>query len=195
MNPLIQTLALVSPLPEEAQEALAAVTRFRHLRKNTELLQIGNVSHHLHFIHQGLARVYYYKDDIDVTDYFAIDNQFIGAVASLFTGASSAKGIQLLEDADVYSLHIQDLEKLCARFHEVERAGRLMAIFGFLEAQARLESIQFLSARERYEELDKKYPGLLNRAPLKFVASYLGITQVSLSRIRAEMGARNPSIS
>ena len=187
MNPLLQTLALVSPLSEEAQAALAEVTRFRHLPKNTVLLQIGNVSHHLHFIHRGLARVYYYKDDIDVTDYFAIEDQFIGAVASLFTGAPSAKGIQLLEDSDVYSLHIRDLERLCARFHEVERAGRKMAIFGFLESQARLESIQFLSARERYQELERTFPGLLNRGPLKYVASYLGITQVSLSRIRAEM--------
>jgi signal-transduction protein with cAMP-binding, CBS, and nucleotidyltransferase domain len=192
MNPLIQTLSLVSPLSEEAQGALAEVTRFRQLRKNTGLLQIGNVSHHLHFIHQGLARVYYYKDAIDITDYFAIDNQFIGAVASLFTGAPSAKGIQLLEDADVYSLHIQDLEKLCGRFHEVERAGRRMAILGFLESQARLESIQFLSARERYEQLERQFPGLLNRAPLKYVASYLGITQVSLSRIRGEMGRVRP---
>jgi CRP-like cAMP-binding protein len=185
MNPLIQTLCLVSPLSEEAQGALAEVTRFRQLRKNTEVLQIGNVAHHLHFIHKGLARVFYYKDDIDITDYFAIDNQFIGAVASLFSGVPSVKGIQLLEDSDVYSLHVQDLEKLCARFHEVERAGRRMATFAFLEAQRRLEGIQFLSARERYAELDKKYPGLLNRAPLKYVASYLGITQVSLSRIRA----------
>jgi CRP-like cAMP-binding protein len=186
MNPLVQTISLISPLSEEAQVAFAEATRFRHLPKNTQLLQIGNVSHHLHFIHRGLARVYYYKDDIDVTDYFAIDNQFVGAVASLFTAAPSAKGIQLLEDADVYSLHIQDLEKLCERFHEIERAGRRMAVFGFLESQARLEGIQFLSARERYAQLERQFPGLLNRAPLKYVASYLGITQVSLSRIRAE---------
>jgi len=54
-----------------------------------------------------------------------------------------------------------------------------------LEGQRRIESIRFLSAKERYEELERLYPGITNRAPLKYIASYLGTTQVSVSRIRA----------
>jgi CRP-like cAMP-binding protein len=186
MNPLVQLIHQVSPLSAAAQTALEEAVQFQHLPKNTELLKIGQISQRLYYIQQGLARVYYYKGDVDITDYFAIDQQFIGAVRSLFSGVPSSKGIQLLEDSDVYAIHIQDFERLCLRFHDVERAGRKLAIFAFLEAQSRLESIQFLEAKERYLELGKKYPGLVNRAPLKYIASYLGITQVSLSRIRAE---------
>ncbi len=184
MNPLVQAIHAVSPLSTEAREAFSAIVGFERFPKNTELLRIGQVAHRMYFLHSGLGRVYYYKDEVDVTDYFAMDHQFIGAVPSLFTGQPSRKGIQLLEDSEVYYFTIRDMEALFSRYHELKRAGRRMMIFGFLEVQARVESIQFLSARERYDELDRQYPGLLNRAPLKHVASYLGITQVSLSRIR-----------
>ncbi len=60
-----------------------------------------------------------------------------------------------------------------------------MSIFGMMEEQKRIESIRFFSARERYEELERLYPGITNRAPLKYIASYLGFTQVSIIRIRA----------
>jgi hypothetical protein len=67
----------------------------------------------------------------------------------------------------------------------LERAARKMSVFGMMEGQKRIESIRFYSARERYEELERLYPGITNRAPLKYIASYLGVTQVSISRIRA----------
>ncbi|WP_234737014.1 Crp/Fnr family transcriptional regulator [Tellurirhabdus bombi] len=187
MNPLLALVQQLSPLSAESQRAFEQIIRFDRFPKNTELLSIGAVSRHLYFIHRGLARVFYYKEDIDVTDYFAVDNQFIGAVASLFTGAPSNKGIQVLEDSEVYYLNNVDFEQLADKHHDLERVARKLAVFGFLESQSRLESLQFLSAKERYQELNRQYPGLTNRAPLKYIASYLGITQVSLSRIRAEL--------
>jgi CRP-like cAMP-binding protein len=187
MNPLIRAVEQLSPLSTESRAAFERIIQSRPVARQTELLSVGNVAHHLYFIHRGLARVFYYKEGLDVTDYFAIDNQFIGAVASLFTGAPSNKGIEVLEDSEVYYLNNQEFERLAAHHHDLERAARQLAVFGFLEAQSRLESIQFLNARERYQELNRKYPGLPNRAPLKYIASYLGITQVSLSRIRAEL--------
>ncbi len=187
MNPLLSVLHSFSPLSAEAQEALLNLIRYNQFPNKTELLPISQVAKYLYFIHQGLGRVFYYKDEVDVTDYFAQDNQFIGAVSSLFTGQPSRKGIQLLEPSLVYYFSYQKFIKLGQQYPEIERAGGRLAIFAFLEAQARLESIQFLTAQERYEKLNQKYPGLLNRAPLKHVASYLGITQVSMSRIRAQV--------
>lgn len=184
MNPLINALALINPLSDNAQSSLKEIVHFQFLPKNTDLLEIGNVSKCLYFIHKGLARVYYCKGDVDVTDYFAMDSQFIGGVKSLFTGEPSMKGIQLLEDSEVYSLAYKEFEKLCDRYDEIERIGRKLAIFAFLTVQERMEDIQFLEAKERYYQLEKKYSGIVNRVPLKFIASYLGITQVSLSRIR-----------
>ncbi|WP_400191916.1 Crp/Fnr family transcriptional regulator [Hymenobacter sp. B81] len=189
LSPLTATLHQFSPLPAAAATALDQCVARREVARNAALLAVGEVSRHLYFVHTGLARVFYFHEAVDVTDYFAIDQQFIGAVASLFTGTPSHKGIQVLEDSVVYAIAYADLERLGAQFHEVERAGRLLATFGMLEGQQRIESIRFHDAARRYQELGDKYPGLLNRCPLKHIASYLGITQVSLSRLRAAAAA------
>ena len=186
INPCVEAFHHISPLSAETKEALEAVVTYRSLARNDELLAIGQVSHYLYFIHKGLARIYYYFRDVDVTTYFAADNQFLGGIDSLFTRRPSNKGIHLLEDSEIYSISYDQFENLCVRFHDLERAGRKLAIHGLLISQQRIESLRFLEAKERYIELTKQYPGLLNRAPLKHIASYLGITQVTLSRIRAQ---------
>lgn len=182
---MLQALQAVSPMSPEALKALEACIERKNYKRGTRLLKIGSVSRYMYFIQKGVARVHYEINGRDATDYFAIDGQFIGGVESLFTGKPSKKGIELLEDAEVLSLHYAEFEKLCEHYHDIERAGRRMAIFAFLEGQQRIESIRFHEAKERYAELNAKYPGLVNRCPLKYIASYLGITQVSLSRIRA----------
>lgn len=185
VNPFLSAIHHISPLSAEAQEALLAHIQYKPLPKNHELLRIGQVSHHMYFIHKGLGRIYYYFNEIDVTTYFAMDNQFMGGIESLFTQQPSQKGIHLLEDSEVYAINYAAFETLCAHYHDIERAGRKMAIYAFLVGQQRIESLRFHDARQRYEQLEKQYPGISNRAPLKYIASYLGITQVSLSRIRS----------
>ncbi|PSR51896.1 cyclic nucleotide-binding protein [Adhaeribacter arboris] len=182
---LAEALNKISKLSSVVIEELNQLTKASGVKKNTILLDVGAVSRHLYFIQTGLARVFYFHEAEDVTDYFAIDNQFIGGVESLFTGMPSKKGIHVLEDSIIYSILYADLEELCRKYHEMERAGRMLAIYAFLEGQQRIESIRFHEAKERYKALGNKYPGILNRCPLKHIASYLGITQVSLSRLRA----------
>jgi len=79
------------------------------------------------------------------------------------------------------------LNELCEHNIELERLARKMATFAFLFCQKTIEDIRFLSAKERYLDLTTMYLGIENRIPLKYIASYLGITQVSLSRIRGGM--------
>jgi CRP-like cAMP-binding protein len=185
MSPVITLLQQLQPLSKETVEALDSIIRHRQFKKGELLVRIGQIPEYFYFICQGLARVYYVRNDQEVTDYFAIDNQFIGALPGLFTQQPSHKAIEVLEDAEVNYFSYAAFDKLCERYHDLERAARKMSIFGMMEGQKRIESIRFYSARERYEELERLYPGITNRAPLKDIASYLGITQVSISRIRA----------
>lgn len=184
-HPLIQVLQFISPLSAEAADAIIHITTVKTYPKGHQLLQLWQVDRYFHFINKGAGRVYYLKDGIDITDYIAMDKQFIGGLESLFTKQPSHKAIELLEQTELYSFLYDDFERLCIRFHEIERLGRKMATFAFLEAQRRIESIRFLTAAERYRELEKKYPGISNRIALKHIASYLGTTPVSISRIRS----------
>lgn len=183
-HPIIEAFTAISPLSEAAREAIVEVTTHHTYPKGHHLLELWHVDRYFHYIHHGAGRVYYLKDGLDITDYFALDQQFLGGVESLFTQRPSQKAIELLEESEVYSMLYEDMERLSAQYHEIETLGRRLAIFAFLEGQQRIESIRFLSAAERYQELEKKYPGISNRVPLKHIASYLGTTQVSLSRIR-----------
>ncbi|WP_247234604.1 Crp/Fnr family transcriptional regulator [Telluribacter sp. SYSU D00476] len=185
VSPVTSAIARLSPLSAIEVEALEKIIHRKQLPRNTDLLKVGQVSYHMYFVNIGLVRVYYHRDDLDVTDYFAIDQQFIGGVESLFTRQPSRKAIQLIEDSDLYYFSATDFEACCLKYHGIETAARKLATFAFLEGQQRIESIRFYSAKERYDELERKYPGISNRCPLKYIASYLNITQVSLSRIRA----------
>lgn len=185
MNAFIQALSMIHSIPPaivtEMEEQLHTAT----YPKGHELLSIGKVSKKIYFVEEGVARVFYLKSGQDITDYFAMDNQFIGAIESLFTKQPSQKGIETLEPTRLIYMIYDDFEKLCDKYHVIEKIGRKMAIFGFLEGQRRVEAIRFMSAAERYYELERTHPGLTNRIPLKYIASYLGTTQVSVSRIRA----------
>jgi CRP-like cAMP-binding protein len=133
----------------------------------------------------GVARIYYFTDGIDVTESFAFENNIIARIESLFTGKPSRKAIQILEDAEIIAINANALFKLYDQFPEIERLFRKIFEAAFVETVNRIEGIQFHTAEERYETLLDQAPNVIQRVPLKYIASYLGITQQSLSRIRA----------
>jgi CRP-like cAMP-binding protein len=185
MIALINFLNKSNQLSNPAQEAVSLICTTLHLRKNEILQPIGHTCKTIYFIDKGLARIYYLKDGIDITESFATENNLIARVESLFTGKPSSKGIQVLEDTGITAINAPSLFKLFDQYHDIERAFRKIFEAGYVETINRLESIQFHTAEERYNALLKEAPDILRRVPLKYIASYLGITQVSLSRIRA----------
>jgi len=105
-------------------------------------------------------------------------------VESLFTGKPSNKAIQILEDAEITAINATKLFKLYDTFPDIERTFRKIFESAYVDTVSRVESIQFHTAEERYKALIADAPDILKRVPLKYIASYPGITQVSLSRIR-----------
>lgn len=97
------------------------------------------------------------------------------------------ENVELLEDCLVYKLNTQDIRKLYTENIEIANWGIKFAENELLKAEDRLLTRQFGTATNRYEILLKNYPNLLQRVQLGYIASYLGITQVSLSRIRANI--------
>lgn len=167
------------------REALRAIAAVRELKKGELLQRIGQSCRTVYFMHHGIARIFYDKDGLDITEAFAFEGQLAVRFESLYTGLPSRKGIEVLEDALIVALPAAGLEKLYEGRPAIERLFRRVFEASHVETLQRIESIQFHSAAERYRNLLHDSPDLLLRVPLKFVASYLGITPVSLSRIRA----------
>lgn len=181
---LFQLLKKYTALPKKAEEAIAAICSPITIKKNKDLQPIGHTCKTIYFINKGIARIYYFKDGIDVTENFFFENSIIARVESLFTGKPSRKAIQVLEDAEITGINANLLFKMYDSFPEIERLFRKIFEAAYVETVHRIEGIQFHTAEERYKALLQEAPDILKRVPLKYVASYLGITQVSLSRIR-----------
>lgn len=184
MDPFIQYLQAISPLRDSTQKDLAQVLKKIELPKNHILLKQGQVCHYLYFVEEGLLRLYYYRDGKDITDYFAPEQNIIGGIDSFFSKKPSEKIIETLEPCKLTAISYTDLEHLYQQHHDLERLGRILSIQAFLSMQERLFALQFHSATQRYQDLLKANPRILQRANLGHIASFLGVTQVTLSRIR-----------
>src|SRR5680860_288007 len=173
-------------LSEESKKSINEVCSSVLIPKNQELQPIGHTCRTVYFIKKGIARIYYYKDGTDITEYFAFENNLIARAESLFTGKPSKKAIQVLEDSEIIAINATGLFKLYNSHSQIERLFRLIFEAAYVDTIHRIESIQFCSAKERYLALLHE-TDLVKRISLKHIASYLGITQVSLSRIRASL--------
>lgn len=185
MNKLFIFFAQFQLLSNEAEKALQEICSVIFLKKNEELQAIGHTCRTIYFVEKGIARIYYYKDGTDITESFSFENSIIARVESLFTEKPSRKAIQIVEDAEIIAINATKLFKLYDTHPQIERLFRKIFEKGYVETVNRIESLQFHTAEERYLALLQESPDVLRRIPLKYIASYLGITQVSLSRIRA----------
>ena len=184
MTSLFQYFSKYNPLSKEAEQAIAEISSIVTIKKNKDLQPIGHTCKTIYSIKEGVARIYYFKDGIDITESFFFENSIIARVESLFTGKPSRKAIQILEDAEIIAINANELFKLYDTFPEIERLFRKIFEAAYVDTVNRIEGMQFHSAEERYKALLSQAPNVLRRVPLKYVASYLGITPVSLSRIR-----------
>ena len=106
---------------------------------------------------------------------------------SFISKKPSAETIQALEDCEVQQLSYAALQNLYIHFPETERIGRIITESYYIKLEERMLNMQFKTAKERYDKLLRSNASLLQRASLGQIASYLGITQETLSRIRAEV--------
>lgn len=185
MKSILQYFHLHNSLSKEAEDAISEICTIIKIKKNQELQTIGHTCKTIYFLKTGTARIYYYKDGIDITESFAFENNIIARVESLFTGKPSRKAIQILEDSEIVAINATQLFKLYDNYPEIERLFRKIFEVAYVDTVNRIEGIQFHSTEERYNALISEEPNVLKKVPLKHIASYLGITQVSLSRIRA----------
>lgn len=173
------------PLSEESRADFRDCLRVEDVRKGEQLVKEGQYADKLYYILNGCAKAFYVKDGKTITDWFAFENEFICAIRSYFLDVPSPHYIEVLEDATLLVLTRQDMIWLCDKHHDFERLGRISTTKTMLQLQQRVVSMQFESARQRYLNLVALYPTIELRVPLGDVASFLGITQETLSRIRA----------
>lgn len=155
-------------------------------QKGELVLDANNICGKSYFINKGILRTYFIKDGKEISEYFSGINEWVNSPRSFMQRKKDIYYIDAIEDAEAYFINVNDLVYLFDNFPEMERYARLSmgTVFGhFME---RITSMRFTSAKERYNHFQKTYSNIYHRIPLGMVASYLGMTQETLSRIRAE---------
>lgn len=186
MHPLLQCVKTISPLTAEAECAIQESFQEIVVSKNDYLLTEGKTCKHLYFLHQGAARGYYNLEGKEITHWFAFENDFVTSLHSFITGEPAVENIQLLEGSVLFSINKETLTRLLNDYHEIERVVRIAYEKYYIRLEDRFLNAQFKSATERYEKLVQETPHILERVPLGMIASYLGISQETLSRVRGK---------
>jgi CRP-like cAMP-binding protein len=175
----------ISPLSAESMKEYLAAWKHWSVPKDHFLLREHAVADYIYFIEKGVARIYYYKNGKEITEWLALDEQFFLSITSFFERVPSHLIIQTIEPSSVYGIHHNDFMALADKFHDVERLLRKMVTSSLILSQIRMDSIQFESAQQRYKRLLEFSPRIVQRVPLTYIASFLGITLETLSRIRS----------
>ena len=170
--------------PLEAE--INSVTKTLFFSKGQTLININERCDSMFFIVKGLVRGYYLDDGKEITNWFAQEGEFATCFYAFVAVKSSFETIETLEDCTLIQLPYSGLQSLYIKFPETERLGRIITETYYIKLEERLLSLQFKTAKERYQNFVLSKPSLLQRTSLGQIASYLGITQETLSRIRAE---------
>lgn len=146
----------------------------------------GQISSKLFLIQKGLARVYSITEQgKEVNCYFAAEGDYLTNIDSFFTQQKSIYTVELLEDSVLCYLTYNDWTTLTKTYPEFDTLARERFTAGYLKLVERLQNTNFKTAQEKYEAFLKEHSNIQNRLSLGHIASYIGITQETLSRIRA----------
>lgn len=163
--------------------------------KNEIILNEGKISNEYFLIKKGLFRSFVidYKGNEITTDFFS-PNDILIEVASLFLRTPSKETIQALTDCEVYNINFNDFQKLYSTIEGFTEWGRTWMSQQLFIAKHRAVNMHTQSASQRYLELMNQNPQIIKEVPLKYIATYLGITDTSLSRIRKEVLSQSENL-
>ena len=184
---LIAYLNKIHPLSDELAMHLQQTLRERKVAKKQFLLKAGHTCRDISFIEEGLLRCFYFKEDMEVSSWFMKEGDVIASVMSFFNQTPSYESIQAIEDSVVYSIEHRELEAIYRAFPEFNYVGRVLVQKYYMLSEQRLYSLRMQRSQERYDYLLEHHAELVLRVPAKYLASYLGITEVTMSKIKARM--------
>lgn len=172
-------------LSEKDIEASLAIARPRTLEKGALFIQAGKRCDEIAFIKSGSFRSFYLTEDGEETTYcINFPNTFITAYSSYILNQPTRENIQALSKAEIFVLHKNDIEKMANNSLTWTKFLKTMAEYQYIELENRIFLLQNSSAQKRYDDLLEKHPLFVEEIPLGHLASYLGITQRHLSRLR-----------
>lgn len=185
MEAFIKKIREAYPLSDEAVRLLVTNTERVVLPRGEILIREGIVARYTYIIVKGFARGFFHKEGKDITIWFASEGMSLLSMNGYMFSTAGYENVELMEECDLLKISNRELNRLFDSNVELANWGRRMSDRAVLKLERIFMERYFMSAAERYHLLIEREPEILQKVPLRHIASFLGISQVSLSRIRA----------
>lgn len=184
---LIQLLNTIQPLSSALKGHLEETIKTKELEKRSFVLKAGHVSRYVFFIQRGLLRCFYEKNNHEVCSWFMKEGDVMISVESFYLQKPSYESIEALEDCVVQYIEYAELQYIYRHFPEFNFIGRVLTEKYYTLSEQRLFSMRMQRSQDRYQYLLDNHPELILRVPAKYLASYLGIEETTLSKIKSRL--------
>ena len=185
---LLKNITSFIELTEKEKDYFLSLLVSKKLRKRQYHVQAGNICRFEAYIVKGCLRQYYVDDSgVEHTVSFSLEDWWVSDMYGFITGNPSLTNIEAVEECELLLIEKNDFEKLLFAIPKLERFFRIKLQRAFVSHQRRIIENMSMPAHQRYLNFIEQYPSLEQRLPQKLIASYLGITPESLSRIRKQI--------
>ncbi|MFT4668421.1 MAG: CRP-like cAMP-binding protein [Gammaproteobacteria bacterium] len=187
MERLIENIKIYAPLTEQEVELLRNTVDKKIYNKNDLVFSEGNISDEIYFVTKGCVRLYYNVDGTDKTAFFYTEGQFICAGESFTFNVPASENYQAVEETEIYIFTKSKIEVLLKEVPKFEIIARIATENELITCQRVIASFVTKSAEERYIDLLNTQRELFQRVPQQYIASFLGVSPETLSRIKTRV--------
>jgi CRP-like cAMP-binding protein len=188
---LTQYILHIMPMPPQKAAELAATFKYKEVNKHDILLKEGKICNEMLYLEEGCIRSYILDlEGNEVTTAIYTQNTTVNELMSFFKRQPAQESFQALSDCKAWYLGYDDLQNNFHTMPEFREFGRMMLITNYSKLKDRMLGMVQLTAEQRYRNLIDAQPDIFQQVPLKMLASYLGITDTSLSRIRKDFARK-----
>jgi len=192
MKELLTYINNITPIEEVTFNELKKCFRPLLLNKNDFFVRENEYAQQLGYLKKGIVRAFFINQEgKEYTKQFFVDSSIIGAYNSLLTKQPNKIAQQALTDCEILVADYKEIENLYTKYHDLERLGRKIAEFYFLEKEQKEIEMALLDADKRYLIMRQRFPTIETIIPQYYIASYLGISPTQLSRIRKKLKDSN----
>lgn len=177
----------IGHFPSEYEKILEEISTIRYFDKDSIILEQGNHCNHLWFINKGAVKAFECIDGNERVSHLFLSNMFFTNYYCWVTKKQSDLTFKAVEESEIIEIDYPKLEELCTRYHIFDTIGRKMAERIFVQEYFNKKLLLNFTAKQRYEYFEKEQPEIFRHFALKDIASFIGITDVSLSRIRKKI--------
>ncbi|MFT4644969.1 MAG: CRP-like cAMP-binding protein [Planctomycetota bacterium] len=180
-----QVISSYIEITDEEWTSYSSMLGVRKIKKKTTLLSEGTLCKEVLFVSKGFLRIYFVDNNgEEKTFHFALENTFATDYKSFLKGVPSNYSIQAMEDTEVFVMSLEMVQGGYQKLQQGEKLGRRIAEDYFMMFNDKIQAIYTQTPLERYKDLTLSFPNIFQRVPQHFIASYLNISAVHLSRLK-----------